>query len=223
MELYQRMEKYLESTLLRADAGKDDIRELCTKALRFKFLGVCVNPFFVPYAASILQGRVLVVTVIGFPLGCTPGSVKAFEAERAFQDGAGEVDMVINLSAVKSRERDIIVQEIKEVAKAGPVVKVIIETGYLTTEEIAFASQCAVEGGAAFVKTSTGFGPRGASLQDIHLLRALLPSQIGIKAAGGIKSAEFAGKLLLAGADRIGTSMAEQIYQEARQKLIQTD
>jgi len=214
MELYQKMERYLESTLLRADAGKNDIRELCAKTLHFNFLGVCVNPYFVPYAVSLLQGRALVVTVTGFPLGCTSGSVKAFEAEKAFKDGAHEVDMVINLAAVKSMERNIVTQEIKEVARTGPVVKVIIETGYLTTEEIAFACECAVEGGAAFIKTSTGFGSRGASLEDIHLLRALLPPQMGIKAAGGIASAEFATELLLAGANRIGTSKAEQIVLE---------
>lgn len=207
--------RYLESTLLRADAQKNDIRELCEKALNFNFLGVCINPFFVSYAASILQGRALVVTVAGFPLGCTSGFIKATEAERAFKDGAHEVDMVINLAAVKNRERNIVTQEIKETAQTGPVIKVIIETGYLTTEEIAFACECAVEGGAAFVKTSTGFGPRGASVEDINLLRRLLPPQMGIKAAGGIKSAEFAKKLLLAGANRIGTSMAVEVFQQA--------
>lgn len=214
MELQERIERYLESTLLRADAAKKHIEELCEKALRFNFLGVCINPFFVSYAVSLLQKRALVVTVAGFPLGCTTGAVKAFEAERAFRDGADEVDMVVNVGAVKSKEKKIVTQEIKEVVQTGPAVKVIIETGYLTPDEIAFACDCALEGGAAFVKTSTGFGPRGSSVEDIRLLRKLLPPKVGIKAAGGIRSAEFARKLLLEGANRIGTSMAEQIFYE---------
>jgi deoxyribose-phosphate aldolase len=212
------LERYLESTLLRADADKKDIKRLCEKALHYNFLGICINPYFVPYAVSLVGKQHKVITVAGFPLGCAPGIVKAFEAERAFENGADEVDMVINLAAVKDREKGTIIQEIKEVARTGPVVKVIIESGYLSIDEMIFACECATEGGATFIKTSTGFGPRGVLLEDIHLLRRILPPEVGIKAAGGIKTAGFAKELLSAGANRIGTSTAEQII--SPQKLI---
>jgi deoxyribose-phosphate aldolase len=211
-----KIENFLESTLLNPRTQKSDIEELCLKALKYNFFGVCISPYFVAFAASILQGsNVKIISVAGFPLGFSEGIIKAREAEEAAKKGAREIDMVINLCALKDRDSGILVQEIKDVVDIGITVKVIIETGYLTEEEVALACNCLVEAGAHFVKTSTGLGPRGASLEDIYLLRSLLPPDVGIKASGGISSARFAWDLINAGASRIGTSSAEEILLES--------
>ena len=208
-------ESYLESTLLNPKALKEDINELCRKAIHYRFCGVCVNPYYVPLANSLLSGSdVKLVSVIGFPLGCTSTEIKRYEAENVFKKGAQEIDMVLNVGALRDKEFSLVIREIREIVDVGAVVKVIIETGYLTEEEIVNACKCLQEGGAHFVKTSTGFGPRGASLEDVYLLRSILPPEVSIKASGGINSKEFAEKLILAGANRLGTSSAENIYLE---------
>lgn len=210
------LEKMIESTLLRPEAVKNDIEKLCSQALKYNFYAVCVSPFYVLLASSLLSGsRVKVVTVVGFPFGFNKAMIKAREAEEALKNGATEVDMVINIGALKERESKTLIEEISSVVKTGAVVKVILETGYLDREEIALGATCAVEGGALFVKTSTGFGPRGVTLEDVHLLRSLVPRHIGIKASGGIKTAGFARDLIAAGATRLGTSSAEKIMLEA--------
>ncbi|MDO9535856.1 MAG: deoxyribose-phosphate aldolase [Bacillota bacterium] len=215
MELSFNPESFFESTLLNAKATKENINELCRKAIHYNFCGVCVNPYYVPLADSLLSGSgVKLVSVVGFPLGCTSKEMKRYEAEDLFKKNAQEIDMVLNIGALKDKEFSVVIQEIRDVVNVGAVVKVIIETGHLTEGEIVNACNCLLEGGAHFVKTSTGFGPRGASLKDVYLLRSILPSEVGIKASGGINSAEFAEKLIFAGASRLGTSSAEKIFLE---------
>ncbi len=210
------LEGFLESTLLRADTRSEEIEKLCAEAMQYNLRGICVNPCYIAPASSMLRGSgVLPVTVVGFPLGADTGMVKARAAEQAVLNGALEIDMVINIGALKDGRKQEIIDEIALLKKAGAGLKVIIETGYLLSKEIALACHCAVEGGADFVKTSTGFGPRGASINDIILLRSILPDTVQIKAAGGVKSADFARKLIRAGASRIGTSSASAIMQEA--------
>ena len=202
MELQERIERYLESTLLRADAEKKHIKNF-------------VKKHFVLIFRSLT--RFLSLTVSRFRKGLCRYSSRLprayncqnFKAEKTFRDGS----MSEYRCAWVLKARKKLLHRSKEVFNRS-CIKVIIETGYLTPDEIALACDCAVEGGAAFVKTSTGFGPRGSSVEDIRLLRKLLPPKVGIKAAGGIRSAEFARKLLLEGANRIGTSMAEQIFHE---------
>ncbi len=209
------LEGYLESTLLRPDARIEEIEKLCSEARQYDLCGICVNPYYIALASTCLQGsEVYPVTVIGFPLGGDGSNVKAYAAERAVKNGAREIDMVINIGALKDGHKKEITDEISLVVNTGVTVKVIIETGYLSSTEIALACQCVVEGGADFVKTSTGFGPRGTSTNDIHLLRSLLPLSVQIKAAGGIKTADFARELIYAGAARIGTSSAYDIIKE---------
>ncbi|MGI5876641.1 MAG: deoxyribose-phosphate aldolase [Dethiobacteria bacterium] len=210
-----KLEHYIESTLLRADAQKQDIENLCSAAVRYNFCGVCVNPYYIPLASLLLRGSsVKLVTVIGFPLGSNDGYIKALEAEWALKNGAEEIDMVLNIGALKNRDIHVLLKEIKDIVGLGVTVKVIIEIGYLTPEDLKTACHCAVEGGARFIKTSTGFGPRGVTLKDISSLRAILPQDMGIKASGGIKTAAFARDLINAGANRIGSSAAEEIILE---------
>ncbi len=214
-----KLEQYLESTLLHPAASKEEIRQLCEEAGENRLKGVCIHPYYVSLARDILKGTgVYVVTVVGFPFGCSFAEVKEVEAKRAVEEGANELDMVLNIAALKNREEEVLREEIKGVVRCGIPLKGIIETGLLNEEDIAVACRLLAEGGAKYVKTSTGFGPRGASLEDILLLRSLLPPEAGIKASGGIRTAEFAQQLIKAGADRIGTSSALQILNECAQK-----
>ncbi len=210
------MASYLESTLLSPVARKEAVIELCHEAIAYNFVAVCIHPTYIPLAAPLLQGTaVKVVTVAGFPLGASDYRVKAREAALAVKNGAAEIDMVINLAALKNGDNELLIREVAAVVACGATTKVIIETGYLTREEISMACSCIQEGGAHFVKSCTGFGPRGVTLEDILLLRSLLPTAMGIKAAAGIKSASFAGELIEAGATRIGTSAAATIITQA--------
>ncbi len=203
---------YLETTNLSPIAKTKEIIELCEKALIYRFAAVCVHPYYVSLAVSLLKGSgIKVVTVAGFPLGCNDGKIKAREAELAREHGAAEIDMVMNLAAFKNGEKDVVIKEIAAIVKSGAIVKTIIETGYLTKEEIYQACFCVQEGGAHFVKTCTGLGPRGVTTDDILTIRSCLLPSIGIKAAGGIISAPFARELVAAGATRLGTSNAEKI------------
>lgn len=210
----------IDHTLLKPEATDEDIKRLCEEAARYRFASVCVNPTWVRVAACALQGSgVPVCTVIGFPLGATMSDVKAYEARRAIQDGAREVDMVINVGALKSGDDCLVEHDIHAVVEAaheyGVITKVIIETALLTDDEKVRACQAAKRAGADFVKTSTGFSKGGATVADIFLMRSTVGPDLGVKASGGVKNLEDARKLVEAGATRIGASVGVKIAQEA--------
>jgi deoxyribose-phosphate aldolase len=201
----------IDHTLLRPDATQDQIRTLCAEAAAAGFASVCVPPCYVRYAAEQLHGTgVPVCTVVGFPLGYQITKVKFFEAHQALTDGATELDMVINVAAFKSGRLEEVEDEIGQLAELchfkGALLKVIIETALLTEAEIVAACALCAAAGADFVKTSTGFASRGASVADIELMRRVLPGSMRIKAAGGIRTRAAALTLVAAGADRIGSS-----------------
>ena len=207
---------------MKPGATETEIAELVRDAKEYGFHAVCVNPFYVRLTRRLLEGSdVKVCTVIGFPLGATLPGVKAREAEIVGRAGADEVDMVINIGALKSGMDDIVYEDIRAVVRSfksavpGGVVKVILEVGLLNREEIEAACLAAEEAGADFVKTCTGFGPRGATVEDVVLLKRLVGGRLGIKAAGGIRSYKQALRLIEAGATRIGTSSGVKIAREA--------
>ena len=218
----EKVSKRIDHTLLRPNASEKDIERLCDEGIRYGFAAVCVNPIYVPLAYRLLKGsEVKVCTVVGFPLGSTLKEVKVLEARRAIEDGASEIDMVMNISMFKSGRYDYVAQEVREVKEeiGDNILKVIIECCYLTDEEKVRAAKIAEESGADFVKTSTGFGPSGAKLEDVRLLRSVLSEKVKVKAAGGIRSAKQAIEFLKAGADRIGTSSGVKIIQELEEML----
>ena len=210
----------IDHTLLKPDASESDIRKLCDEAAKFGFASVCVNPAWVKRAASFLKGTgVPVCTVIGFPLGATLPDVKAFEARRSIFNGAREVDMVINIGALKSGDDCAVEDDIRAVAQAahenGVLLKVIIETALLTDEEKVRACLASKNAGADFVKTSTGFAKGGATVDDVSLMRRTVGSALGVKASGGVKGIDDARAMFEAGATRIGASVGVKIAQEA--------
>lgn len=209
----------LDHTLLRPDCTEAQIQQLCQEARAHGFASACVPPCYVPLAAQELSGSgVAVCTVIGFPLGYNSPRVKFREAEIALAEGATELDLVLNVSALKSGNLDAVKAEIEDLADLADVnsalLKVIIETALLTEAEIETAARLCAEAGAHFVKTSTGFASRGASVADVELLRRVLPPAVRIKASGGIRTRAQALALLAAGADRLGTSNSLVIIQE---------
>src|SRR5215469_1157575 len=213
--------RLIDHTLLKPEASRDDIRRLCEEALKYGFASVCVNPWNVSQAAELLRGsEVRVCTVAGFPLGATLPQVKVYEAEEAIKLGAQEIDMVLNIGALKSHEDEAVEADIRGVVEAshrgGAMVKVILEAALLTTDEKVRGSLAAKNAGADFVKTSTGFGPGGATAEDVRLMRAVVGSEIGIKAAGGVRSFEDLQKMVEAGATRIGASASVKILEQAR-------
>jgi deoxyribose-phosphate aldolase len=213
----------IDHTLLRADAARHQIVALCEEAAEFAFATVCVNPAWVPLAADRLRGRrVGVCAVVGFPLGATFPEVKAYEARQAAAAGAREIDMVINVGALKSGMLGEVLADIEAVTTvcrgAGALCKVIIEAGLLTDDQKVTASSLAQTGGAAFVKTSTGFGRGGATVGDVALLRGVVGPAMGIKASGGIRDLATLSALVAAGATRIGTSAGVAIVEEAYKK-----
>jgi deoxyribose-phosphate aldolase len=215
------MASKIDHTLLKPQATEDQFHQLCAEARQFSFATVCVNPAWVPLCAQLLRGSpVKVCTVIGFPLGATLPDVKAFEAQRCIALGAAEVDMVINIGALKSRQPDVVQADIAAVVQAahalGGSVKVIIEAAYLTDEEKAEACALSRAAGADYVKTSTGFGPSGATVEDVALMRRVVGPDMGVKAAGGIKTAADAEAMIVAGATRIGTSAGVKIIAECQ-------
>ena len=198
---------YIDHTLLKADANKEQILALIDEAKKYEFASVCVNPTWVKTAAELLKdSSVKVCTVIGFPLGASTSAVKAFEAKDAIANGADEIDMVINIGALKSRNLKLVEDDIKAVVEASgrKLVKVIIETCLLTDEEKVEACQLAKLAGADFVKTSTGFSTGGATVEDVALMRKTVGERAKVKASGGIRTPEAAKALVEAGADRIG-------------------
>ena len=210
----------VDHTLLKPEATESDIKKLCNEAIEFGFASVCVNPIWVKKAAEFLRGsNVPVCTVIGFPLGATLSDVKAFEARRAIFNGAREVDMVINIGALKSGDDCTVEDDIRAVASAahenGVLCKVIIETALLTDDEKVRACLASKNAGADFVKTSTGFAKGGATVEDVALMRRVVGANLGVKASGGVKGIEDARAMFEAGATRIGASVGVKIAQEA--------
>ena len=210
----------IDHTLLKPEASEKDIRRLCDEAAQFGFASVCVNPAWVKKASEFLRGtNVPVCTVIGFPLGATLPDVKAFEARRSIFNGAREVDMVINLGALKSGDDCAVEDDIRAVAEAahenGVLLKVIIETALLTDEEKIRACLASKNAGADFVKTSTGFAKGGATVEDVSLMRRTVGNELGVKASGGVKGIDDARAMFQAGATRIGASVGVKIAQEA--------
>ena len=209
------MAKMIDHTLLKTTSTVEDIKRLCEEAKEYEFASVCINPIFVPMAAKLLSNTsVKVATVIGFPLGANTSETKAFETRNAIKNGAQEIDMVINMGAFKSNAFDLVKADIKAVVDATKtagvtsdiIVKVIIETCYLTQEEIVTTCNIAKNAGADFVKTSTGYGIDGAKIEDVSLMRKTVGREIGVKASGGIRDYRQALAMLDAGANRIGTS-----------------
>ncbi len=210
----QEVAKLIDHTLLKAVATPEQIAKLCEEAAAYHFASVCVNPCYVAQCAKLLAGTgVAVCAVIGFPLGANTSQTKAFETREAIANGATEVDMVINVGALKAGDKDTLCDDIKAVVKAanGVRVKVIIETCYLTDEEKVLACQTATEAGANFVKTSTGFGPAGATAHDVALMKQSIGPGMEVKAAGGIRTLEDTIAMVEAGATRIGASAGIQI------------
>jgi deoxyribose-phosphate aldolase len=210
----------IDHTILRADATRQDVIQLCEEAKRFGFASVCVNGCWVPQAVSELSGtQVKVCTVVGFPLGATASDAKRVEAELALRAGAHEIDMVINVGALKSSERDLVRSDIEGVVTvshaAGAIVKVIIETALLTDTEKVVACQLAAAAGADFVKTSTGFASKGATPEDVALMRKTVGANLSVKASGGIRTLEDVQRMLAAGATRIGASASVAIAESA--------
>jgi deoxyribose-phosphate aldolase len=207
----------IDHTLLKPETTKEQIEKLCNEAKEYNFASVCVNPTWVKYASELLQGtEVKVCTVIGFPLGANTPETKAFETKNAIENGAEEVDMVINIGALKSGNYDLVEEDIRavvEAAKGKALTKVIIETSLLTEEEKVKACELSVKAGADYVKTSTGFSTGGATVEDVALMRKTVGPDIGVKASGGVRSADDAEKMIEAGATRIGASSGVKIVQ----------
>lgn len=211
------MASMIDHTILKAGTTKEQVIELCSQAKEYGFASVCVSPCFVKLAAKELKGsKVKVCTVIGFPHGVNSTQVKAFEAKKAVEDGAQEVDMVIHVGALKEGDHEYVHNDILEVVKAskGALVKVILETCYLTDKEKVTACEIAKKAGANFVKTSTGFGSGGATAADIALMRKAVGKELGVKASGGVRSLAEALAMIEAGANRIGTSSGISIINE---------
>jgi len=218
-EAAREVARYIDHTLLKPDASRDEILKVCEEGVRYGFASVCINPIWVREAACALRGSgVKVCTVIGFPLGSNAPDVKAYEARRAIFDGASELDMVINVGALKSGDHDLVSRDIRGVVDVAHEVdyicKVIIETALLTDDEKVSACLIAKEAGADFVKTSTGFSSGGATAADVALMRRAVGGQMGVKASGGVRDLKQAQEMIRAGATRIGASVGVKIIQE---------
>jgi deoxyribose-phosphate aldolase len=212
---------FIDHTLLRPDAMVSDIERLCTEAIEHNFKAVCVHGSYLPLAHSLLQGTpVLLAVVCGFPLGATPAAVKAFEAETYLKQGAAEIDMVVNLGWIKSAQWEMLGEELLLLRGVAPAatLKLILETAYLGRDEIIRCCELAVEHSWNFVKTSTGFGPGGASLKDVRLMKEIVGNHLQVKASGGIRDLETARAFIAAGASRIGTSSGLKIMMAEQQE-----
>lgn len=210
--------QHIESTLLRADATHADVERLCLEAREFDFAGVCLQGSRIVEAVHLLEGSdVKVVSVVGFPLGGSERDVKRYEAETAIDNGASEIDAVMNIGWFKEGMDKAVLCELRDIVEAAEerMVKIVIETAFLTPEEIGRACKLAIDSGAHFVKTSTGYASRGATVEDIEVIRAAVGPEFGIKAAGGIRDASIALALIEAGANRIGTSSAAAVLRGA--------
>lgn len=219
----QDLAKFIDHTLLKPEATPAEIEKLCQEARQYHFAAVCVNPPYVKLCAQILRGTdVAIAAVVGFPLGAHTTETKVFETKEAISDGAREIDMVINVGWLKAKQDSLVRDDIKAVVNAahaaGAIVKVIIEAALLTDDEKVRACQLSKEVGADYVKTSTGFGPGGATVHDVALMSRAVNGELGVKAAGGIRNYEQAQAMIAAGATRIGASAGVKILQEAKEK-----
>jgi len=215
--------KYIDHTFLKANGTKEQVIRVCDEARRFGFAAVCTNPVFTLVAAEALKGsNVKVCTVVGFPLGATTTEVKVFETQQAVNNGAQEIDMVINIGALKAGELAIVENDIAAVVKAAgdAIVKVIIETCYLSEKEKEKACMAAFEAGAHFIKTSTGFGTNGATEEDVKLIKKIVGDKMYVKASGGIREIDAALRMIKAGAARIGTSSGVEICEGKRDIIV---
>ncbi len=204
--------KYIDHTLLKPEATGEDIKKICREAVEYRFKAVCVNPYYVKLASGELGSTdIEIASVVGFPLGATPKGNKTEEAKRAIDDGATEIDMVINIGALKDRDLKVVRGEIEDIVALGKATKVIIEICLLSDEEKVIATNIVKEAGADFVKTSTGFGKGGATVRDVALLKYAGGGALKVKAAGGIRDFETARAMIFAGADRIGASKGIKI------------
>ncbi len=207
----------IDHTLLKPEATKDEVTFLCAEAAKYVFASVCINPFWVPLCAKLLKGHpVAVCTVVGFPLGANTSDLKAAEARHAIEDGATEIDMVLNVGALKSGMLDVVEKDIRAVREAtqGVILKVILETALLNDEQKIAACEASKRAGADFVKTSTGFSTGGATAADVALMRRVVGADMGVKASGGVRTRKDATLMLNAGATRIGASASVKIMQE---------
>ena len=201
--------KMIDHTVLKADTPLETVKRICDEAMEYGFASVCINPCHVAYCADYLKdSNVNVCTVIGFPLGANTSAVKAFETKDAIANGADEIDMVMNIGALKDKSYDLVRDDVKAVVEAanGTLVKVILETCLLTEDEIKKACELCVEAKADYVKTSTGFSTRGATIEDVRIMKEAVHGKAKVKAAGGVRTPEDMVKIVAAGADRIGTS-----------------
>ncbi|CAM3431749.1 deoxyribose-phosphate aldolase [Nosocomiicoccus ampullae] len=212
-----KLERFIDHTLLKPDTTVEDIKKICEEAKEYNFFSVCINPSYVKLSKELLDGsETKVCTVIGFPLGATTSEVKSYETKDAINNGADEVDMVINIGALKSGDYDLVKEDIQAVVDAADgqaLVKVIIESALLTSDEIVTASKLSKEAGADFVKTSTGFNGGGATEEAVALMRMTVGEDLGVKASGGIRSREDALKMIEKGATRLGASSGVKIIQ----------
>ncbi|MBZ5582715.1 MAG: deoxyribose-phosphate aldolase [Acidobacteriia bacterium] len=211
----------IDHTILKPEATRADVSRICREARQYNFASVCVNPYWVPLVRAELAGSpVKVCTVVGFPLGATSTEAKVAETEAALRSGAQEIDMVINVGALRSGDHEVVKADIQQVVKAahaaGAIVKVILETALLDDSQKAVACTLCKMAGADFVKTSTGFGPSGATAHDVALMRAVVGPEMGVKAAGGIRTLEDFRAMTAAGATRIGASASVKIVEAAR-------
>ena len=208
----------IDHTILKPDATKDMIEQLCKEAMEYDFVAVCVNPYYVRYCKDLLKdSNVKIATVVGFPLGANTKELKSFETIDAINNGADEIDMVINIGALKDKDYTIVKDDIKAVvesAKARAIVKVIIETSLLTDDEKVKVCELAMEAGADFVKTSTGFSTGGATVEDVKLMKSVVGQKLEVKASGGVRDLDTAKKMVEAGATRLGTSSGIKIVKE---------
>lgn len=207
----------IDHTLLKANGSKEEIDKLCKEAIEYEFAAVCVNPYYIKYCKEVLKGsHVKVATVVGFPLGANTKEVKAFETMDAIKNGASEIDMVINIGALKNKEYKTVREDIEAVVNGAgdkALVKVILETALLTNEEIIKACELSKEAKAHYVKTSTGFSTDGAKVEDIKLMKSIVKDDLKIKASGGIKDKDTAIEMIRAGASRLGTSSGVKIIE----------
>lgn len=212
------MSKYFDHTILKADATKTQVSKICEEALEHDFASVCVNQYYTAFVADKLKGSsVKVCTVVGFPLGMMSTKAKCFETKAAIEDGANEIDMVINVGALKDKEYEVVLKDIKSVKEScndKAILKVIIETCLLTNEEKVKACELAKVAGADFVKTSTGFSTGGATVEDVKLMRETVGTKMGVKASGGIRDKKTAEAMIEAGASRLGTSATVKIIKD---------
>lgn len=209
-----KLNKYIDHTILKADCTTEDINSLCTQAIQYQFASVCVNPYYVSYVKTKLKdSNVKVCTVIGFPLGANTLLTKVFETEQAIKDGADEIDMVINVAALKNNNFQVVLQEIQSIRNVcdKKILKLIIETALLTEQEKMKACQLGLEANVDFIKTSTGFASGGATIDDIKLIKSIVTDKCQIKASGKVSNFEIAKAMIEAGADRIGTSKGVEI------------